>query len=95
MKEIKLVILNEEEYKKKTIMDYLLFFFSATIISGVIIGFFYTKQFNWMTVGGYFLALFWLLTTWGYRGLTKGYLEYIKQLESVVIKEIEEKKKQL
>jgi len=93
MKEIKLVILNEEEFKKKTIMDYLLFFFSATIISGVIIGFFYTKQFNWMTVGGYFLALFWMLISWGYRGLTKGYAEYIKLLEKAIAEEIEQHKK--
>ena len=81
-------ILNEEDLTKKTIMDYLLFFLSAAIISAILYGFFFANQFNWTLVSGYLLALFWILTTWGYRGLIKGHIQYTTYLEKIIVEEI-------
>ena len=82
---------------QRSIFDWLLFFSSAMGCAGVIFGMW--KYINWVTVTGYMLALFWMLSCWGFRGALLAQKEYIDKLENAMgtllakIKKDEEKNK--
>ena len=77
--------------KRRTLMDYLLFICSAACISGVFIGF---RPLNSVTIFGYGLALFWMLTTMVYRSICRQYAEYIIIMDKVAEQIIKNHKKE-
>ncbi len=79
--------------KLKSVIDYLIFILSAVVITGVILG---VQEKSWITVTGYLLSLFWMLSFVGIRGALRASREnnaVLKILVDEMTKMLDEKEK--
>jgi hypothetical protein len=66
--------------KPASVIDFFIFFLSAVVITGVILG---IQHKSWLTISGYLLALFWMLVSKGLRGALRSSQEANKILQII------------